>query len=79
MGVSNPAETIVGILAVIDEVKAKMDGTKLATYPWSPTSPEDADKLAGLATEALLRCEDITEAVVVVAVAAVTVAHKKVP
>jgi hypothetical protein len=77
MGVSNPAETIVGILALIDQVKAKMDGTKLATFPWRPASPEDADALASLATEALLRCDDITEAVTVVTVAAVTVAHKR--
>jgi hypothetical protein len=77
MGVANPAETIVGILAIVDQVKAKMEGTRLATYPWRPDSPESADELADLAIEALGRCDDITEAVMVVTVAAVTVAHKK--
>jgi hypothetical protein len=53
MGVKNPVETTAGILALIDEVHAKMSGTKLATYPWRPASPASADQLALLVQEAL--------------------------
>jgi hypothetical protein len=74
VGVSNPAEAVVGIMALIDEVRTKMEGTKLAAYPWRPGSPEAADDLADLASEALARCNDATEAVIVVTVAAVVVA-----
>jgi hypothetical protein len=70
MGVSNPIETVVGILSLIDEVKSKMAGTQLAEIPWRPESPESADVLAALAHEALARCGDVTEAVIVVTVAA---------
>jgi len=77
MGVSNPLETMIGILTLLDEVHAKMDGTRLATFPWRPASPEAADELASLAHEALRRCNDITEAVIVVTVAAMVIAQKK--
>ena len=70
MGVSNPAETIVGILSLMDEVRAKMEGTALATVPWRPASPDSAAFLAALAREGLARCDDMTEAVIVVTVAA---------
>jgi hypothetical protein len=76
MGISNPVETVVGILAVLDEVHAKMDGTRLAAFPWRPASPEAADELASLTSEPLSRCDDITEAVIVVTVAAMAVAQK---
>ena len=77
MGISNPVETVVGILALLDEVRAKMDGTRLAAFPWRPASPDAADELAYLAHEALQRCDDISEAVIVVTVAAMAVAEKK--
>ena len=76
MGVSNLAEAMVGILHLLDEVRAKMDGTKLAAFPWRPASPEAADELASLAGEALHRCDDVTEAIVVVTVAAMAIAQK---
>lgn len=74
MGVSNPTETVVGILSLIDDTRTKMEGTRLAAYPWRPGSPEAADDLADLASEALARCNDVTEAVIVVTVAAAIVA-----
>jgi hypothetical protein len=77
MGVSNPAETVVGILALLDKVRAKMDGTRLAAFPWRPVSPAAAEELAGLACEALGRCDDLTEAVIVVTVAAKAIAERK--
>ncbi len=77
MGVANPAETLVGILALIDEVQTKMEGTSLARFRWRPTSPEAAQDLAELAHEALIRCDDATEAVIVVTVAAMAVASQK--
>jgi hypothetical protein len=70
MGVSNPVETVVAILSLIDDVKAKMEGTELAELPWRPVSPKSADVIAGLVHEALVRCDDVTEAVIVVTVAA---------
>ena len=70
MGVQNPVETIVGILSLLDEVRTKMKGTPLASVPWRPVSPESADFLARLAHDPLLRCDDVTEAVIVVTVAA---------
>jgi hypothetical protein len=70
MGVKNPVETTVGILALIDEVRAKMSGTKLATYPWRPATSASADQLALLLEEALPRCDDPTEALIVVTTAA---------
>ena len=75
MGVSNPAEAVVGILALIDQVRAKLDGTKLAAIPWRPASPDSADDLADLAHEALQRCDDVTEALIAVTVAATTIAQ----
>ena len=77
MGVSNPVETVVGILALLDKVRAEMEGTGLAAILWRPSSPEAADELAHLANEALQRCDDVTEAVVVVTVAAMITAQKK--
>jgi hypothetical protein len=77
MGVSNPVETVRGIIALIDETRAKMDGTKLASFPWRPSSPESADLLADLAHEALRRCGDVTEAVIVVTVAAMAVTQQE--
>jgi hypothetical protein len=74
MGIANPVETVIGILAVIDEVRSKMDGTPLAAFPWRPTSPAAADDLAELAHDAMMRCEDVTEAVIVVTVASMLVA-----
>jgi hypothetical protein len=73
MGVSNPAEAVVGILALIDQTRAKLQGTRLAAFPWRPADPKAADELANLAHEALSRCDDVTEAVVVVTVAAMVV------
>jgi hypothetical protein len=75
--VSNPIETVVGVLSLIDDVRAKMAGTQLAASPWRPVSPESADTLADLACEALARCDDITEAVVVVTVAAMMVTSRE--
>lgn len=77
MGVSNPTETVVAILSLIDDVRAKMEGTLLAEAPWRPASAESADILVGLAHEALTRCDDITEAVIVVTVAAMTAASRE--
>ena len=77
MGVSNPAETTVAILSLLDDTKGKMQGTPLAEFPWRPTSPESAELLAQLAGEALGRCSDITEAVIVVTVAAMPVASRE--
>jgi hypothetical protein len=77
VGVSNPAETVVGILALIDEVRTKVTGTKLAAFPWRPASPEAAEELADLATEALTHCDDVTEAMIVVTVAATLVASSQ--
>jgi len=77
MAVSNPAEAVVGILALLDEVHAKMDGTRLAAFPWRPASPEAADELGALVHEALGRCDDATEAVIVVTVAAMAVAQRR--
>ena len=77
MGIANPIETIIGILTVIDQVRAKMEGTPLADFPWRPVSPAAADDLAELAHDAMARCEDITEAVIVVTIAALLVASKE--
>jgi hypothetical protein len=77
MGVASPLETIVGVLALLDATHAKMEGTRLASFPWRPTSPDAADDLASLAHEALQRCTDITEAVIVVTVAAMAVAVER--
>jgi hypothetical protein len=77
MGIANPVETVIGILAVIDEVRAKMEGTPLAAFPWRPASPAAADDLAEIAHEAMTRCEDATEAVIVVTVAAMFVASRE--
>lgn len=74
MGVSNPTEAALGILALIDEVRAKMDGTALASFPWRPADPNTADRLTALLAEPLRRCEDATEAVIVVTVAAMSLA-----
>jgi hypothetical protein len=74
VGVSNPVEAIIGIVALIDEVRTKMEGTRLGAFPWRPALPEAAQDLAELATEALMRCNDATEAVIVVTVAAVCAA-----
>jgi hypothetical protein len=77
MGIANPIETTIGILAVIDEVRAKMAGTHLAEFPWRPASPAAADDLAELAHEAVMRCEDVTEAVIVVTVASLLIASQE--
>ncbi len=74
MGVSNPAEAALGVMMLIDEVRTKMEGTKLAAYPWRPASPEAADDLADLTAEALARCDDATEALIVITAANVIVA-----
>jgi hypothetical protein len=77
MGIANPVETVIGILAVMDEVRAKMEGTPLAAFPWRPTSPAAADDLAELAHDAMMRCEDTVEAVIVVTVAAMLIASRE--
>ena len=77
MGIANPIETIIGILTVIDQVRAKMEGTPLAAFPWRPASPAAVDDLAELAHDAMARCEDVTEAVIVVTIAALLVASKE--
>jgi hypothetical protein len=77
MGVSNPLETLFGILHLLDEVRAKMEGTQLADIPWRPVTPESADLLAALTQEPLARCEDVTEAVIVVTIAAMTAASRE--
>jgi hypothetical protein len=77
MGVANPVETVLGVLALIDRVRDKMNGTRLAAVPWRPTSPDAADELAALADEALQRCDDVTEALIVVTVAALLVAGQQ--
>jgi hypothetical protein len=76
MGVANPAETIVGILSLLDEVRTKMDGTRLAAFPWRPTGPQAAEKLTDLLHDVLSRCDDLTEAVIAVTVAAMAIAHR---
>lgn len=73
MGVSNPVEAVTGILIVLDEVRAKMAGTKIGEMPWTPATPDQADELVALVTEALQRCDDYTDALVTVAVAATAV------
>ena len=55
MGVSNPVETVVVVMALIDEVRAKMAGTKMATFPWRPASHDDADSQDGTTSYAALR------------------------
>lgn len=77
MGIKNPIESIVGILALLDEVRLKMKGTGLAEIPWRPRLPDSADELAGLCHEPFERCDDVTEAVIVVAVAATIVAQRE--
>ena len=77
MSVSNPAEIVAGIMILIDQVRSKMDGARLGAIPWRPASPEAADELVGSAHEALQRCDDVTEAVIVVTVAAMTLAAPK--
>ena len=77
MGVANPVETVLGVLALIDRVRDKMNGTQLAAVPWRPTSPDAADELAALADEALQRCDDVTEALIVVTVSALLVAGQQ--
>ncbi|WP_315836217.1 hypothetical protein [Bradyrhizobium prioriisuperbiae] len=76
MGASNPVETVISILSLIDEVRAKMEGTKLAAFPWRPSSPDAADDLTDLAHEALKRCDDQMDALIVVTVAAVLVSSR---
>jgi hypothetical protein len=77
MSIANPVETVIGILAVIDEVRAKMKGTPLAEFPWRPSSPAAADDLAELAHDAMLLCEETIEALIVVTVAAVLIASRE--
>jgi hypothetical protein len=77
MSISNPVATVVGIMTLIDQVRSKMEGTRLGAFPWRPASPDAADELAALAHEALQRCDDVTEAVSVVTVAAMTLATPK--
>jgi len=77
VGLSNPTEAVVGILALIDEVRTKMEGTRLAALPWRPTSPDAAQDLAELVHEAFMRCDDPTEVLIVVTVAAVSVASQE--
>lgn len=76
MSVSNPVEAIIGILFLLDDTRAKMKGTRLAEVPWRPESPESADAVADLVHEAFARCEDVTEAVIVVTVAAALTAAR---
>jgi hypothetical protein len=45
------AETVVSILSLPAEVRAKMGGTRLADVPWRPVSPEATDALAGSHTK----------------------------
>ena len=77
MGIANPVQTVIGILAVIDEVRSKMEGTALADFPWRPSSPAAADDLAEVAHDAMMRCEDTIEAVIVVTVAAMLIASRE--
>lgn len=77
MGIANPVEAAVGVLALIDEVRAKMEGTPLAAVPWRPASPAAADDLAEVAHEAMMRCDDVTEAIIVITVASVLIASRE--
>jgi hypothetical protein len=77
MGIANPAETVIAILAIMDEVRGKMDGTALAAFRWRPASPAAADDLAELAHDAMMRCDDTIEAVIVVTVAATLIASRE--
>jgi hypothetical protein len=77
MGVSNPVDAVVGILTLMDEVRAKMKGTQLADVQWRPVSSESIDVLAALTQEPMARCDDITEAVIVVTVAAMIAASRE--
>lgn len=74
MSIANPIETFISILADLDRVRSKMDGTPLAAFPWRPASPSGTDDLAELSHEVMERCENFTEAVIVVTIAAVVVA-----
>ena len=75
MGVKNPADTVVTLPTVIDAVRAKSEGTRLATIPWRSATPNAAEELPFLTAEALYRCDDVTDAIVVVTVAVPTVAY----
>jgi len=77
MGVVNPVETILGVMALIDEVREKMEGTPLAELPWRPSTPDATDELTALTQQAMARCRDVTEAVIVVTVAMVSVAARE--
>lgn len=77
MGIANPIETVIGILTVIDEVRAKMEDTPLATFPWRPASPAAADDLVELAHDAVTRCDDVIDAVIVVTVASMLIASRE--
>ena len=76
-GVANPVETVVGILQLLDQLREKMDGTELATVQWRPTSPDMSDRLTDLAFPALQRASDVTEALVIVTIAALRAAGEE--
>lgn len=76
-GVANPVETVVGILQLLDQLREKMDGTELARVNWRPTSPDMSERLTDLAFPALQRASDITEALVVVTIAALRAAGEE--
>ncbi len=77
MGVANPVEAMIGVMALIDEVHKKVEGTQLAEVPWRPSSPDTADELAALIQQAMVRCQDPTDVIIVVTVAMVSVAARE--
>lgn len=77
MGVTNPTETMLGILQLIDKTREKMAGTELGGLPWRPMSGEAADVLTALVVPALEHCDDVTEAVIAVTVGAVWAAKQE--
>ena len=76
-GVANPVETVVGILQLLEQLREKMDGTELATVQWRPISPDMSERLTDLAFPALQRASDITEALVIVTIAALRAAGEE--
>ena len=76
-GLKNPVETTLGVLMVLDEIREKMKGTELATFNWRPSSPEMSNRLTDLALPALMRVSDNTEALIVIAMAALKAAQEE--
>ncbi|WP_119272540.1 hypothetical protein [Taklimakanibacter deserti] len=77
MGIENPTETVIGILDMIDEVRGKVADTPLAAFPWRPLSPAAADDVVELSHDAMVYCDDLIEAVIVVTVVSMLIAARE--